>query len=192
MSGQGARAVGLDLFPMLRRAEAGEFSSDVFYVGGTGADLPFKNNIFDAVVFFASLHHLPEASMSKGLEECRRILKKGGLALIIEPVAREGSYFELIRLVEDERSIQEKAYVALCRAVDSKFIQKEEKIIYLERSYSDYSALLAVFEENERVKRKALSEAKKITEKRAAEEGKTLASFRFRSICRLNVLEKSQ
>lgn len=45
--------------------------------------LPFKNNFFDAAIFIAALHCIPEAKRrEKALKELRRVLKKGSKAMI--------------------------------------------------------------------------------------------------------------
>lgn len=45
--------------------------------------LPFKNNFFDAAIFIAALHCIPEAERrEKALKELRRVMKKGSEAMI--------------------------------------------------------------------------------------------------------------
>jgi ubiquinone/menaquinone biosynthesis C-methylase UbiE len=53
-------------------------------VVGDGSTLPFANNSFEAVLFYASLHHMPDVEAS--LDEAKRVLKDGGTLLLLEPL----------------------------------------------------------------------------------------------------------
>ncbi|MGD2250708.1 MAG: class I SAM-dependent methyltransferase [Candidatus Methanofastidiosia archaeon] len=53
-------------------------------VCGDGIDLPFAPNSFDAVIFYASLHHMP--STQKALQESWRVLTKNGTLFLYEPL----------------------------------------------------------------------------------------------------------
>lgn len=44
---------------------------------GDAENLKFKDNTFDKVFCFATLHHLPPKSLEKAIAECYRVLKKG-------------------------------------------------------------------------------------------------------------------
>lgn len=52
-------------------------------VRADGAFLPFKSDIFDLVVFSASLHHIRR--VGKVMNEVKRVLKGGGTLLMYEP-----------------------------------------------------------------------------------------------------------
>ena len=113
----GARVVGLDpLAVALERArDAGLSGPAVRYVEGSAATLPFAAASFDVVVFSNSLHHVPAESMDTALAEAARVLRDGGVLYVQEPLA-EGSFFELVRLVEDETEVRAAAQDALSRA----------------------------------------------------------------------------
>lgn len=65
----------------------------VAYVAADGSHLPFADHQFGGVYMVATLHHLP--SPTRGIEECARVLKSGGLlAIAIEPNA---TYFRVIK-----------------------------------------------------------------------------------------------
>ena len=68
-----------------------------FYVG-SGESLDFSDNIFDVIIFTLSLHH---QNSEQALKEAKRVLKKGGLILVIEPVV-EGELEKLFSLVVNE------------------------------------------------------------------------------------------
>jgi hypothetical protein len=86
------------------------------YVEAGGEALPLPDRSFDAVVFFNSLHHVPEEQMDAALAEAARVLRPDGLLYVQEPVA-DGEFFELGRPVEDETGVRAAAQAALGRAL---------------------------------------------------------------------------
>ncbi len=99
-----ADAFGLDpQLPLLLRA-AGAVGSERCIAGRAEA-LPFADGSFDAGIFFNSLHHLPETVMPAALAEARRVLRRDGRLLVVEPIAA-GGYFEVMRPVEDETVVR--------------------------------------------------------------------------------------
>ena len=56
------------------------FGDDVRVVKGDGADMPFEDGTFSAVVCFTMLHHIPDKTLQDRLfAEARRVLRPGGL-----------------------------------------------------------------------------------------------------------------
>ncbi len=109
----GARVLGVECSPrQLAKARSGEPAANVEIVEGVGQSLPAPSGGFDYVVFFNSLHHVPQAFMGKALEEAARVLKPGGQVYISEPIA-EGKFFETCRPVDDETEVRALAYQAL-------------------------------------------------------------------------------
>ena len=68
---------------------------------------------------------------------------------------------------------------------------KREEIIYVERSFDDYVNLLNIFVEDEAERNGYLKEAGKVTERLSREAGIPFEDCRYKSICRVNVLQKS-
>lgn len=67
-------------------------------VGGDAASLPFKDGVFDATLYIATLHHIPsEKDRLRSLEELGRCLKPGGLALISVWAIDQPKFEELLR-----------------------------------------------------------------------------------------------
>jgi hypothetical protein len=113
---QGARAVGLDCgTAALAPALAADRTGGEAYVAALGQALPFAESSLDVVVFFNSLHHVPEPDIPLALAEAARVLRRGGHLYVMEPLA-EGAYFELVRPVEDETAVRAAAYAAVCEA----------------------------------------------------------------------------
>jgi SAM-dependent methyltransferase len=77
--------------------------------------LPLPDASLDAVVFMRSLHHVPVSEQFAALSESHRVLRPGGQVYVAEPLA-EGSFFELMTLVEDERAVRAAAQLAVGEA----------------------------------------------------------------------------
>jgi len=190
LAGEGAQVTGIDSPEMLAKAANSPPVGNEKYISGVGENLPLKSNLADMIIFFASLHHIPEPMMIYALKEAHRVLKTGGTGFFVEPIGQEGSYFELVRLVEDERDIQRFAFETIKKAAALGMENKTEEIIYIERSFNDYVNLLNIFIEDETERNKCLQQARKVTKKLSRSAKQTFNDYRFKSICRLNVLQK--
>lgn len=84
----GHQIVGIDFsMNLLRIAQeklsVRELEMSAHLVGGDATLLPFKDNIFDAALYIATLHHIPsEEDRLESLKEVERTLTSGGTALI--------------------------------------------------------------------------------------------------------------
>lgn len=186
---EGAQVIGIDRPDMLAKAKSNQKQG--IFIAGMGENLPFKNNYADIIIFFASFHHISGSKMKQTLEETHRVLKTGGIGIFLEPIGREGSYFEIIRLVEDERDIQQLAFESIKNAHTFGLENKREEIKYIERSFDEYVNMLNVFVEDEAERNGYLKEAEKITKRLSREAGIPFKDYRYKSICRVNVLQKS-
>ena len=65
---------------------------------GSGENIEFENEFFDLVIFALSLHHQDSI---KAIKEARRVLKRDGLILVIEPVV-EGEVEQIFSIVHNE------------------------------------------------------------------------------------------
>ncbi len=111
----GARVSGIDPgAAQLQRARMVEPAGDETYVEGIAQDLPFDNASFDIVVFFNSLHHIPAPGMAAGLAEANRVLRRGGILFIAEPVAA-GPFHEMQKPFHDETEVRALALEAARR-----------------------------------------------------------------------------
>lgn len=88
-----------------------------FAVAGAEA-LPYDDAAFDGCVMLHSLHHVPSVLMPRALEEAIRCTKRGGYLVAVEPLP-EGSFFEVLRLLDDETEIRNQAHACLRVAMDS-------------------------------------------------------------------------
>lgn len=187
---QGALVTGVDIPKMLARAEKMERVKNEKYIAGTAQELPFEKEYADLIFYIASFHHIPENEMSNSLERCFNILKPSGKAIFVEPVAKIGSYYEIGRLIEEESEIQITAYQAIKESIRFGFQMKTEKTYYVERSFDDYKNLAEIFVDDEIKRKEIIFNAEKYTRQLCRELGKNIESYKYRSICRLNILEK--
>jgi SAM-dependent methyltransferase len=71
--------VATEVLPLARAA-----NPDVAYVGYDGRSLPFASGAFDVTLAVCVMHHVPPAQWQDFLDETRRVLRPGGLAVIFE------------------------------------------------------------------------------------------------------------
>ncbi len=138
---------------------------NVTFCHGAAEAIPEADGVFDIVMMFKSLHHVPVNAMDQALREIHRVLKPGGLAWISEPVYA-GEFNDILRLFHDEKDVREAAFGAVRGAVEAglfslagqhffatpghfdSFSQFEERIIQVTHSNHQLSPeLLAVVRE---------------------------------------------
>jgi len=191
LAARGARAIGLDSRDMLARAMAQPAAGAETYIEGGAQRLPCADASADLILFLASLHHVPVDLMPAAASECRRALKAGGRAVFVEPVYRAGAYSELTRLVDDESGMLERAKMEISALAGEPLTMEHEETFYLERSFADYERLVDFFVAEPERRPPILAAARRITERFSAAAGLDPADFRYRSICRLNILRKT-
>jgi hypothetical protein len=113
LSARGARVVGLEISEeQVERARAADKGTGARYVVGRAESLPLEDGEVDVVVLIRSLHHVDPGDQLTALREAGRVVGEAGLVYVAEPLA-EGSYFELVSLVEDEREVRVAAQQAI-------------------------------------------------------------------------------
>lgn len=192
MTREGARATGLEISDaQLAGARAEEPVGGESYRIGRAEALPFEAGVFDIVVFFNSLHHVPIIVQDKALAEAARVLEAGGHLFVLEPLA-EGPLFVLMQPVDDETEVRAAAMSALRRAADGpEFEELREYEFATDYSYSNFEnfkdevlrvddSRRAAFEAHEAQLRRGLEQTAKRTE----------ASYSFAQPKRLNLLKR--
>jgi ubiquinone/menaquinone biosynthesis C-methylase UbiE len=131
MAAKGAASVtGIETEPrQLAKAKAAGDTPGVDFLHASAAAMPFANGQADIVVFFNSLHHIPPDLMDQALAEAARVIGRNGQIYVSEPLP-EGSYFDLIKPVDDETEVRRLAYEAILRAAAGK-LQMAHEFVYV-------------------------------------------------------------
>jgi hypothetical protein len=79
---------------------------------------------------------VPVDAMDLSLAEAARVTSSSGFLIVIEPLA-EGTFFEALRIVEDETAVRLAAQQALARAVAGNLLSLENTICYVRREVFD-------------------------------------------------------
>ncbi|MGF1610908.1 MAG: class I SAM-dependent methyltransferase [Kiloniellales bacterium] len=193
MTREGATVVGIECSPaQLARAHAAEPAAGERYIEGVGKDLPLEDATLDLVVFFNSLHHVPVEAQEVALAEAARVLKPDGLLYVMEPLA-EGTYFELMRPVDDETQVRARAYDALRAAAAGEAFEEivEERYAapFKHKSFADCVADSLAVDPERRAAFEAAGEALAQGFEAAAE--KRDGAYWFDQPSRLNLLRRT-
>jgi len=104
--------------------------------------LPFGDACMHAAIFLNSLHHIPIPDMLLALEEAARVVGKGGSVIVVESLS-EGSFFDALRLIEDETEVRQAAQDAIVRARRRGIVSEIRRIEYDRiETFSDAEAFL--------------------------------------------------
>jgi ubiquinone/menaquinone biosynthesis C-methylase UbiE len=131
----GAKVVGIDPNPeavLKSKTQAPGARFDI----GAAEKLPYGDASFDIVVIVNTLHHVPKPAMELALLEASRVLDVRGFLFVIEPSAN-GSFFEALRVVEDETDVRLAAQLALKKLVSSGQLKEIRSINYVRRETFD-------------------------------------------------------
>ncbi|NJO90879.1 MAG: class I SAM-dependent methyltransferase [Chloroflexia bacterium] len=127
IANENATVIGIDTPEMIEKAQNYPKVNNEKYSIGKGEELPVDENFADVMTFMASFHHIPYDLMFRALDECYRVLKPKGVVILVEPVAEKDSYYEIIKLAEDEADIQNKAYQVLKNSEKAQLILRKKK-----------------------------------------------------------------
>jgi SAM-dependent methyltransferase len=96
---QGGRVTAVEVDPVLAAALRGCLGDRADVHTGDGADLPFPDASFDAVVCFTMLHHVPSTLQQDRLfAEAARVLRPGGVFAGSD--SRTGLLFRLLHVAD--------------------------------------------------------------------------------------------
>ena len=142
LSVRGARAVGIDPNGEALAVARQSVPAGIFRRAGAEA-MPFADRSFDGAIFLNSLHHVPKRAMGGALREAARVTKPAGPIVVIEPLAA-GSFFSVLRTVEDETAVRAAAQDAITEALRSGAFEQLDRSHYLRREhFADLDEFLA-------------------------------------------------
>ena len=102
LASKGANVLGIDISPELIK-QANElwkdFKGNLKFAVDDAEELKMPNNSADICFFGGVIHHFPDKN--KTIEECGRVLKKGGYILAIEP--NYDDYFQRLNWKKDRK-----------------------------------------------------------------------------------------
>ena len=178
LSDRGARVVGVDpngdALALARQAAPG----GTFYQAGAEA-MPFADSSFDGAIFLNSLHHVPKLAMHQALREAARVTKPAGPIVVIEPLAT-GSFFSVLRTVEDESAVRAAAQEVIAEAIESGSLEQLDRSDYLRREhFADLDEFLARVVAAEPARAAAVEERRSEVEAAFRRYGRTAADGRI-------------
>lgn len=105
--------------------------------------LPWGDASMHAAIFLNSLHHVPIPDMLLALDEAARVVGKGGSVIVVESLS-EGSFFDALRLIEDETEVRQAAQDAIVRARRRGIVSEIRQVEYDRiEAFPDAEAFLA-------------------------------------------------
>ena len=126
----------------IERASAATSSTNATYLLASANDLPVEDSWADIVIYYNSLHHVPMELQPKAVKETARVLVRGGLLMIVEPLA-SGSAYELFQPVEDEAAVYDSALqLILGLAAGEEFEQDLEELFIDSYVYASFEEFL--------------------------------------------------
>lgn len=142
LADQGAHVTGVDPNGEALEAALRAVPSGTFHQAGAEA-MPFADHSFDGAVFLNSLHHVPKLAMPRALREAARVTNPAGSIIVIEPLA-EGSFFSVLRIVEDETDVRAASQEVIDEMVGDGTFEQLSRIDYLRREhFTDLDQFLA-------------------------------------------------
>lgn len=123
---RGANVLGLEPDPVqaAKNREAPQ-AGGVTLIESGAESIPLDDGMADGVIFARSLHHVPGPLMGKALKEARRVLKRRGFLLVIEPEMRS-PFSQLMKPFHDETKVRGAAKRVLKRLVPTVFPRARE------------------------------------------------------------------
>jgi SAM-dependent methyltransferase len=137
-------ATEVDRIQHEKNLASGDLPAVTFRYGGAES-IADPDASHDCVFMFKSLHHVPTDLMDHAMAEIHRVLAPDGFLYVSEPVYW-GEFNDVMRLIHDERTVREAAFLAMERAVAAGAFQLEQEVFYeSEGVYPDWESFAARF-----------------------------------------------
>ncbi len=138
---RGAKSIGIDISRNLlrnavRAAEKNDVEERVLFCHMNAENMALQTDQFDFIIGNAILHHL---DLEKAIHEIHRVLKPGGVAYFIEPMAYNPLVNLYRRFTPDRRTVDERPFT---RADINLFKKKFERSRF---EFHHFFSLLAFF-----------------------------------------------
>ncbi len=140
LAGRGARVTGVDPNGAAVAAAARAVPEATF-LEAAAERLPLEDGAADGAVFLNSLHHT--ADPAAALREAGRVVRRGSPVVVVEPLPL-GTYFDVLRLIDDETAVRLAAQNALLRATsDGTFACTRDETFDRSSSFKDVDDFFA-------------------------------------------------
>jgi len=160
----------------------------VQFIAGGAEAIVSEDNVYDIVLMFKSLHHVPLESMDTALDEIRRVLKPEGMAYISEPIFA-GDFNAILRLFHNEERVREAAFRAVKKSVDDGWFTLVNEVFFLAPmqflNFADFEEKVIGVSHSQH----QLSEALYAQVKEAFEQKMTTEGAKFLMPMRVNILK---
>ena len=138
--GRGASVTGVDPNGAAVAA-ASRAVPEATFLEAAAERLPLPDAAAGGAVFLNSLHHT--ADPAAALREAGRVVRSGSPVVVVEPLPL-GSYFDVLRLIDDETAVRRAAQDALLRATnDGTFACTRDETFDRSSSFKDVDDFFA-------------------------------------------------
>ena len=160
------------------------------YIQGVGQNLPFRDNTFDVITFFSSLHHIPKAQIYTSLVEAARVSKSDGIVYVAEPLS-QGPIYEMLLPVDDETEVRLEAEYEITRVPDSILLQNQVHYYIDNYYYKNFESMCKEILSVSPDRSKRLSEVEEYMHELFRKFGvQEDSGWRFEQPMRVNILKK--
>lgn len=184
---QKAKVIGIDRPELISKAHEFPRNGDEIYREGLAEKLPVDDKSADIALYMASFHHIQKEHMPLAIKECKRVLKHGGIAIFVEPVAKDSSWYEITRFFSEEEPLRQAAYDTIRNSGGDDFLQLLEKFYYMERTLNDFIKHLDIYVPDPEIKSQILAKSKSVYDELQVKSGLSSEDFRLKSVMRLNL-----
>ena len=137
LAGTGRTVLGLEVDEIQHQKNLdGSWPDNISFGLGSAQNIPAEDEIFDVVMMFKSLHHVPLGLLGVALGEVHRVLKTGGFAYISEPVFA-GEFNEVLKMFHNEERVRAAAFEAVKGAVEAGDFTSLNQVFF--NSYGHYT-----------------------------------------------------
>lgn len=190
LAAQNAMVTGIDKKMLIDKATEFPVTAKEQYKEGLAEKLPFEKGYAHMILYMSSFHHIQRELMPLAIAECKRVLKAGGIAVFLEPVAEDNSWYEITKFFEEEKEIRQIAYENIKKSAGDDFMQLFEKFYYIDRSLKDFNRHVDIYVNDTQRKSEILRKSGEAYQELLLKSGLLPEDFSLKAILRLNLFVK--
>lgn len=93
----------------IEEAKSKDINNSINFIRAGAESINDLKKLYDLIVFFNSLHHIPIDIMAKSINYCKSKISNNGKIFIIEPIAK-GKFHDFVKNIDDETKVRCEAY----------------------------------------------------------------------------------